>query len=59
MTDLAGKVVWITGASGGIGGALVQRFDREGAKLAIADFISIEGNFAFSKTFDVNGITVS
>jgi 3-oxoacyl-[acyl-carrier protein] reductase len=34
-TDLAGKVVAITGASGAIGGAIAQRFAAEGAKLVL------------------------
>lgn len=36
MTDLAGKVVWITGASGGIGEGLAQRAARRGAKLVLS-----------------------
>src|SRR5437879_3992137 len=34
-TNLAGKVVVITGASGGIGSAIALRFAAEGAKLAL------------------------
>jgi len=33
--DLAGKVVLITGASGGIGSAIAQRFAEEGARLVL------------------------
>lgn len=34
-TDLAGKVILITGASGGIGSAMAQKFAAEGANLAL------------------------
>jgi Dehydrogenases with different specificities (related to short-chain alcohol dehydrogenases) len=34
-TDLAGKVVLITGASGGIGSAMARKFADEGSKLAL------------------------
>ena len=34
--DLTGKVVLITGASGGIGAATAWAFDREGARVALA-----------------------
>ncbi len=35
QTDLAGKVVVITGASGAIGAAIAQRFAEEGARLVL------------------------
>jgi short-subunit dehydrogenase len=35
LTDLAGKVVWITGASGGIGEALARAASQRGAKLVL------------------------
>lgn len=35
--DLAGRVVVITGAAGGIGGALARRFAAEGARLCVSD----------------------
>src|SRR5579885_3436804 len=34
-TGLAGKVILITGASGGIGGAIAAQFAAEGAKLIL------------------------
>jgi short-subunit dehydrogenase len=34
--DFAGKVVWITGASAGIGAGLARRLAREGASLALS-----------------------
>lgn len=36
MTDLAGKVVWITGASSGIGEAMAISASRRGAKLVLS-----------------------
>ena len=37
MGAVDNKVAIVTGGAGGIGGAIVQRFAREGAKLAVAD----------------------
>ncbi len=37
MGVIENKVAVVTGGGGGIGGAIVQRFAREGAKLAVAD----------------------
>ncbi len=36
MTSFKGKVVWITGASSGIGEALARQLDKEGAKLILS-----------------------
>jgi len=35
MTNFKDKVVWITGASSGIGEALTMAFAKEGAKLVL------------------------
>jgi 3-oxoacyl-[acyl-carrier protein] reductase len=37
MGAIANKIAIVTGAGGGIGGAIVQRFAREDAKLAVVD----------------------
>ncbi|MGH7886654.1 MAG: SDR family NAD(P)-dependent oxidoreductase [Candidatus Binatia bacterium] len=37
MGVIDSKIAIVTGGGGGIGGAIVQRFAREGAKLAVAD----------------------
>jgi 3-oxoacyl-[acyl-carrier protein] reductase len=37
MGTIENKIAIVTGGGGGIGGAIVQRFAREGAKLAVAD----------------------
>ncbi len=37
MNELRGKVAVVTGAAGGIGGALAQRLRREGCRLALVD----------------------
>ncbi|HWY24927.1 MAG TPA: SDR family NAD(P)-dependent oxidoreductase, partial [Nevskia sp.] len=36
MTQLAGKVIWITGASSGIGEAMAVLASRRGAKLVLS-----------------------
>ena len=37
MGSIDNKIAIVTGGGGGIGGAIAQRFAREGAKLAIVD----------------------
>ena len=37
MGAIENKIAIVTGGGGGIGGAIVRRFAREGAKLAVAD----------------------
>jgi len=42
-SNLAGKVVLVTGASGGIGSAIARKFAEEGAKLALHCFRNLAG----------------
>ena len=37
MGTIDNKVAIVTGGAGGIGGAIMERFTREGAKLVVAD----------------------
>jgi len=63
MTNLKGKVVFITGAGGGIGKAIASAFAREGAKVVVADLkqefvsgvVTLEGHgaVALGVTVDV------
>ena len=64
MGQLDNKIAIVTGAGGGIGGAIALRFAREGAKIAVADIdgetgksraaeITQEGRQAFSIVADV------
>ena len=64
MGQIDNKVAIVTGAGGGIGGAIAVRFAREGAKIAVADIdgetgksraaeITQEGRQAFSIVADV------
>jgi len=50
MGTIDNKVAIVTGGGGGIGGAIVQRFAREGAKLAVAD---IDENAAKARAKEV------
>jgi NAD(P)-dependent dehydrogenase (short-subunit alcohol dehydrogenase family) len=64
MGQIDNKIAIVTGAGGGIGGAIAFRFAREGAKIAVADIdgatgksraaeITQEGGQAFSIVTDV------
>jgi 3-oxoacyl-[acyl-carrier protein] reductase len=64
MKSLENKIAIVTGAGGGIGGAIADCFAREGAKVVIADIdvetanaraanISTQGATALAKTVDV------
>jgi NAD(P)-dependent dehydrogenase (short-subunit alcohol dehydrogenase family) len=64
MGQLDNKIAIVTGAGGGIGGAIAVRFAREGAKIAVADIdgetsksraaeITQEGRQSFSIVADV------
>src|SRR3978361_1237762 len=41
---LQDKVAIITGAASGMGAATARRFGKEGAKVVIADMLTVEGN---------------
>ena len=42
MSDFTGKTVLITGAAGGIGTAMAERFAAAGARLALVDIIAAD-----------------
>ncbi len=50
MGQLDNKIAIVTGAGGGIGGAIAVRFAREGAKIAVAD---IDGEAAQARVAEV------
>jgi NAD(P)-dependent dehydrogenase (short-subunit alcohol dehydrogenase family) len=49
---LAGRVAVITGGAGSIGGAIVQRFCQEGARVVVAD-LDVSRSEAFVAGLDV------
>ncbi|EFL89023.1 SDR family NAD(P)-dependent oxidoreductase [Ahrensia sp. R2A130] len=51
MSDFAGKTVLITGAAGGFGRAMAQRFSAAGAKLVLSDY-NAHGLGELSATLD-------
>ena len=55
IVDLHGKVAIVTGASGGIGGAIAASLTRNGATVVNAD-LSEDPRFLFHKT-DVSNLT--
>ena len=63
MKKLKGNVAVVTGASGGIGRAIAQRYAHEGAKVAICDInndlISFDELVSFAVTFDIIGFSNS
>lgn len=62
MENLKGKVVFITGAGGGIGKAIATAFANEGAKIVVADikqeFVSGTVKMLEDKGAEVLGVTV-
>ncbi|MSP38485.1 MAG: SDR family oxidoreductase [Deltaproteobacteria bacterium] len=52
MGTIDNKVAIVTGGGGGIGGAIVQRFAKEGAKIAVAD---IDGDAAKTRAKEIAG----
>jgi meso-butanediol dehydrogenase/(S,S)-butanediol dehydrogenase/diacetyl reductase len=62
MNDLKGKVVFITGAGGGIGKAIAAAFAKEGSKIVVADikqeFVTGTVKALEEQGADVLGVTV-
>lgn len=55
---LAGKIAYITGAGGGIGGASARLFAREGARIVVAEFDEKAGQACAEAVRDAGGEAV-
>jgi 3-oxoacyl-[acyl-carrier protein] reductase len=59
MGTIDNKVAIVTGGGGGIGGAIVQRFAREGAKLTVADIDTTAAKASAANVADKGGDAIS
>jgi 3-oxoacyl-[acyl-carrier protein] reductase len=59
MGAIDSKVAIVTGGGGGIGGAIVQRFAREGAKLTVADIDTTAAKASAANVADKGGDAIS
>lgn len=59
MGAIDNKVAIVTGGGGGIGGAIVRRFAREGAKVAVADIDAAAARACASGVTERGGETIS
>jgi 3-oxoacyl-[acyl-carrier protein] reductase len=59
MGTIDNKVAIVTGGGGGIGGAIVQRFAREGAKLTVADIDTSAAKASAANVADKGGDAIS
>src|SRR6266545_6644053 len=57
-TELAGKVVVVTGASGGIGSAIARTFASEGAKLILHCHRNVAGTRTLQRELPVDSLVV-